>query len=206
MIPLLLATLPVDAPLRLTDASVGRREYALEIRVEDGKGDSMTETATVAERIVREGAAFRRTRQVVASLNSEGAETFRIGANERSILRSDNSTPERTDHPVPFTDVTFPTGPITKGQEWISPNSGRQRMRFRYEGETTIAGCAAVRLSLLEIVEPRGIVVEGAYVLLDRRDLLPLQIFFPGKVDLNGELKVLFRLRRANVPGLGLPN
>lgn len=193
------------APLRFTDASVGRREYAVELCLEDPKGPTMTETATIAERIGPRFMGFERTRYVVASANDDGSPFYRAGKQE-SVLVNPNGSHRSDGAPrISLPDVTFPDGPLTPGTEWTSSIFGTESVRCRYVGDETVAGRPAVRMSLQTIEAKGGLTFEEAYILIDRTDALPLQSFIRARVEFLGEMKALFRLRRTNVPGLGLP-
>ncbi len=205
---MLVALVPLLVPqlqIRLTEASIGRREYAIELHVESEKGETMTESATIAERLVRRFSGFERTRYVVGSAIDDGAPTFKPGTRDSDLL-SPNGIGQRKERPrVPLFDISFPDGPLTPRREWKSIPFENIPLVCRYEGDVSIAGRTAARVSFRVSTHQEGLTINEAHTLIDRADARPLQTYVRAEIDFFSKAKVLFRLRRTNVPGLGLP-
>ena len=204
----LVSTTPLQVPLRLSAASIGRREYGVEITTEANGEVSSTETAVVAERISAKGTGFLRSRYVVGALFDGEMGTFPVGRHERMQLAANGTITTSDRSSIPLPDVQLPEGPLASGSEWDSRFFGNDRIRCRYEGDVTIAGRTAARVALLRLEKPEGIHLEESYVLFDRSDALLLQTYIHARIDSppgQPERVGYYRLRRTNVKGLGLP-
>ena len=188
-------------PIRLNDASVGRREYAVEIRLEMPGNEPDVETATIAERLVRAVGGFRRTRTVVTAYGSTNSGVYKIGVSDAATIGPNGKGRNLRDLRILLPDLTVPDAPLAPGRLWTS--DALARVRCRYDGLATVAGRIAHRVTILDVEEP---ILRGAtgFVLLDAADALPLQAKIGVEFLMNDARgSAVYRLRRANVPGLG---
>ena len=200
-----LPAVAAQSPLLLNDASVGRREYAVELHIESENGDSITESSLIAERHVRQFMGFQRTRYVIGSVNDGGTPSYKAGTHDRDLLSPNGIGQKGARDRVPLMDPSFPDGPLTPGTEWSSNAFDNIPLLCRYVGDEEVAGRTAARITFRVDEKEKGLTFEEAYTLIDRTDARPLQTYVRARLEFFGRTRVLYRLRRTNVPGLSLP-
>ena len=203
--------LPLASSLALSDASIGRRAFAVEFVAITPGQEAQTERGIVAERVSRagDGGGFVLSRTVEAS-SSEGrpgvSPSYAFGTSASARVDARVRGRSSLDGTVPLFDPELPGELEPSGETAYLGRFLNAPARCRVVGRETFGGRAAVRIAF-EAPPEQAYRLTNSFALMDAADARPLAIHldltaktFTGKGGIDEETRFVVRVRRSGFP------